>query len=196
MNLVYQPLRRLAMNHMRRERLDNSLSATALVHEAYIRLVQPGSLEVDNRSHFMSVASKVMRRILVDHARAHRAKKRWGAGQRVDLAESAVLEPGRSEEMLALDECLRRLGTLDRRQSEIVEMRFFGGMSEQEIAGVFGISERTVRREWGMARAWLHSELTRPSGPAHSSGSNQRHQSGKARRPSLAQGRARIHGED
>jgi RNA polymerase sigma factor (TIGR02999 family) len=157
---VYEPLRKLAMNQVRRERLDNSLQPTALVHEVYMRLVQPGALDVQGRTHFMAVASKVMRRILVDHARSCRAKKRWGEIQRVDLEEGAAVDPGRSEELLAVDQCLQRLAAIDPRQAEIVEMKFFGGLSEQDIAIVFGISERTVRREWRMARAWLKAELT------------------------------------
>lgn len=159
--LVYEPLRKLASSHMRRERPDNSLQATALVHEVYLRLIQPGGMDLQSRTHFIAVASKVMRRILVDYARSNRAKKRWGMNQRVELEESAVIDRGRSEDVLAVDECLQRLAAFDQRQSEIVEMKFFGGLSEQEIADVFGISERTVRREWRIARAWLRAELAR-----------------------------------
>jgi RNA polymerase sigma factor (TIGR02999 family) len=156
---LYEPLRKLAISQMRRERVDNSLQATALVHEVYLRLVQPGGLAVQGRTHFMAIAAKVMRRILVDHARTRRAKKRWGAKNRVDLEESAVVAPGSAETVLAVHECLQRLAAVDPRQSRIVEMKFFGGLSERDIAEVCGISERTVRREWGMARAWLHAEL-------------------------------------
>lgn len=159
--LVYEPLRRLALRMMASERPGHSLQATALVHEVYLRLVQPGSADLNDRTHFMAVAARVMRRILVDHARVHRAAKRGGNRVRVNLEESAVIDEGRSEELLAIDECLTRLGELDPRQRDIVEMRFFAGLNEKEIADVLGTSERTVRREWSMARAWLHSELTR-----------------------------------
>jgi RNA polymerase sigma-70 factor, ECF subfamily len=161
--LVYTPLRRLAQRLLASESRDNSMQATALVHEVYLRLVQPASVDLNDRAHFMAVAARVMRRILVDHARVHRAVKRGGDRVRVDLEESAVIDPGRSEEVLAIDECLSRLGDIDPRQRDIVEMRFFGGLSEREIAEVLGTSERTVRREWSMARAWLHAELTRPA---------------------------------
>jgi RNA polymerase sigma factor (TIGR02999 family) len=159
--LVYEPLRRLAHRMLASESRDNSMQATALVHEVYLRLVQPASADLNDRTHFMAVAARVMRRILVDHARVHRAIKRGGDQVRVDLEESAVIDPGRSEEVLAIDECLTRLGGIDPRQRDIVEMRFFAGLNEREIAQVLGTSERTVRREWSMARAWLHAELTR-----------------------------------
>ena len=162
MERLYEPLRKLAASQLRREPIDNSLQATALVHEVYLRLVQPGDLELRGRGHFMAVAAKVMRRILVDHARTCRAKKRWGTKHRVDLQESVVVGPGGAEDVLAVHECLGRLAKIDLRQSQIVEMKFFGGLREQEIADVFGISERTVRREWGMARAWLHAEMAHP----------------------------------
>jgi RNA polymerase sigma factor (TIGR02999 family) len=160
--LVYQPLRRLAMRLLAGERRDHSMQATALVHELYMRLVQPASADLNDRMHFMAVAARVMRRILVDHARTHRAAKRGGDHARVSLEESAIIDPGRSEEVLAIDQCLTRLGEIDPRQRDIIEMRFFAGLSEPEIAQVLGTSERTVRREWSMARAWLHAELTRP----------------------------------
>jgi RNA polymerase sigma-70 factor (ECF subfamily) len=159
--LVYQPLRRLALRMLASENRDHSMQATALVHEVYLRLVQPASADLNDRTHFMAVAARVMRRILVDHARAHRAAKRGGNQVRVTLEESALIDPGRSEEVLAIDDCLTRLGELDSRQRDIVEMRFFAGLSEREIAQVLGTSERTVRREWSMARAWMHAELTR-----------------------------------
>jgi RNA polymerase sigma factor (TIGR02999 family) len=192
--LVYKPLRQLAMNQMRRERLDSSLQATALVHEVYLRLVKPGTIAVQNRTHFMAVAAKVMRRILVDHARTTRAQKRGGTRRRVDLDESVMIEPGRSEDVLALDECLERLAKLDRRQSEIVQMKFFGGMTEEEIASIFDVSERTIRREWRMARAWLYSELTRSSSPGPTlarSDSKIARAPGIARRASAARGGSR-----
>jgi RNA polymerase sigma factor (TIGR02999 family) len=160
MERLYHPLRKLAVTQMRRERVDNSLQATALVHEVYLRLVQPGGLAVQGRTHFMAIAATVMRRILVDHARTCRAKKRWGTKNRVDLDESVIVAHDGSEDVLAVHECLERLAAVDPRQSRIVEMKFFGGLNERDIAEVCGISERTVRREWGMARAWLHAELS------------------------------------
>lgn len=165
MERLYHPLRKLAAAQMRRERPDNSLQATALVHEVYLRLVQPGGLALQGRTHFMAVAATVMRRVLVDHARTCRAKKRWGSKNRVDLEESAIVAHGGSEDVLAVHECLERLAAIDPRQSRIVEMKFFGGLNERDIADVCGISERTVRREWGMARAWLHAELSHGSQP-------------------------------
>jgi RNA polymerase sigma-70 factor, ECF subfamily len=161
--LVYDPLRRLAQRVLASESRDNSMQATALVHEVYLRLVQPATANLNDRAHFMAVAARVMRRILVDHARVHRAVKRGGDQVRVDLEESAVIDPGRAEDVLAIDECLSRLGEIDPRQRDIVEMRFFGGLSEKEIAEALGMSERTVRREWSMARAWLHAELAPPA---------------------------------
>jgi len=165
MERLYQPLRKLAVTQMRRERAGNSLQATALVNEVYLRLVQPGGLAVQGRTHFMAVAATVMRRILVDHARTCRAKKRWGAKNRVDLEESAIVAHAGSEDVLAVHECLQRLSATDPRQSKIVEMKFFGGLTERDIAEACGISERTVRREWGMARAWLYAELSRAGPP-------------------------------
>jgi RNA polymerase sigma-70 factor (ECF subfamily) len=165
MERLYQPLRKLAVTQMRRERADNSLQATALVNEVYLRLVQPGGIAVQGRTHFMAVAATVMRRILVDHARTCRAKKRWGTKNRVHLEESAIVAHSGSEDVLAVHECLQRLAAIDQRQSKIVEMKFFGGLSERDIADVCGISERTVRREWGMARAWLHGELSHAGRP-------------------------------
>jgi len=165
MERLYQPLRKLAATQMRRERADNSLQATALVHEVYIRLVQPGGLMLQGRTHFMAVAATVMRRILVDHARTCGAKKRWGSKNRVDLDESAIVTHGGAEDVLAVHECLERLAAIDPRQSRIVEMKFFGGVNERDIAEVCGISERTVRREWGMARAWLHAQLSHGDQP-------------------------------
>lgn len=161
--LVYHPLRRLAQRLLASESRENSMQATALVHEVYLRLVHPATADLNDRAHFMAVAARVMRRILVDHARVTHAVKRGGNQVRVELEESAVIDPARSEEMLAIDECLTRLGEIDPRQRDIIEMRFFGGLSEREIADVLGTSERTVRREWSMARAWMHAELSRPA---------------------------------
>ncbi len=164
-SLVYDDLRRIAGRHMKRERFDHTLQATALVHEAYLELVSQDK-KWENRSHFFAIASSLMRRILVDYARAHRAQKRGGGNTvhvRVDELKNEFLAfiPARGEELLALDESLSRLTELDARQCHIVEMRFFGGMTDTEIAEALGISVRTVLREWALARAWLHAELSK-----------------------------------
>lgn len=158
--LVYAELRRLAGWYLRRERPNHTLEATALVHEAYLRLVQAGTVDWKGRSHFFALAAHLMRCILVDYARAHRAKKRGGSQENIILDDFLVFSLPRSEELLALDNALDRLGKLDQRQSQIVEMRFFGGLSEEEIAAHLGISERTVKRDWRIAKAWLYRALS------------------------------------
>jgi RNA polymerase sigma-70 factor, ECF subfamily len=163
-SLVYSELRRIALRHMGRERSDHTLQATALVNDAYIKLMAQNR-SWQNRAHFFAVASSLMRRILVDYAREHSAAKRGGGRGKVSLDNSAIrgepLDFGGSEEVLAVDEALSRLMVLDERQFRIVEMRFFGGMTDREIAAVLGISTRTVIREWTLARAWLHNELSK-----------------------------------
>jgi RNA polymerase sigma-70 factor (ECF subfamily) len=164
-SLVYGELRRIAARYMRRERSDHTLQATVLVHDAYVKLMAQDK-DWQNRAHFFAVASSVMRRILVDHARGRHAEKRGGDAVKVEIdREDAhpglVFTPERSEQILALDEALSRLMILDERQFKIVEMRFFGGMTDQEIADVLEISVRTVVREWVSARAWLHAELSK-----------------------------------
>jgi RNA polymerase sigma-70 factor (ECF subfamily) len=164
-SLVYGELRRIAARYMRRERADHTLQATALVNDAYLKLMAQDK-DWQNRAHFFAVASSVMRRILVDHARARHAEKRGGDVVKVELDRpdappGLVFSPERSEQILALDEALSRLNVLDERQCKIVEMRFFGGMTDQEIADVLEISVRTVVREWVLARAWLHAELSK-----------------------------------
>jgi RNA polymerase sigma-70 factor, ECF subfamily len=164
-SLVYGELRRIAARYMRRERSDHTLQPTALVNDAYMRLMAQDK-DWQNRAHFFAVASSVMRRILVDHARARHAEKRGGDAVKVELDRpdanpGLVFSPERSEQILALDEALSRLMRLDERQCKIVEMRFFGGMTDQEIADVLVISVRTVVREWVLARAWLHAELSK-----------------------------------
>lgn len=158
-SIVYDELRRIAARSMGRERGDHTLQTTALVHEAYLRLVRSENIQFQAREHFFAVAAQTMRRILVDHARAHRAAKR-GGGFSTSLDECTLVIPERPEDILALDEALLRLAELDSRQSKIVEMRFFGGMREEEIARVLGISSRTVKRDWTMAKAWLYGELS------------------------------------
>jgi RNA polymerase sigma factor (TIGR02999 family) len=157
---LYSELRQIAAGFMRRERSDHTLQPTALVNEAYLRLLGQRGIAWQDRGHFFSLAARVMRRILLDSARARGALKRGGkACHQVDLEEGhrSTVEPG--EKLLDLDAALQRLSTIDPKQARIVELRFFAGMTEGEIAEVLGISERTVKREWQMARAWLHAEL-------------------------------------
>jgi len=157
--LVYKELRRIASAHLRREAHHHSLQPTALVHEAYLRLIDIKQIDWQGRAHFFSVASTLMRRILVDHARANRAQKRGGSADTLSLDESLLPSPGRAPEILALDEALDQLALLDERQAKIVEMRFFGGMTEEETGDVLGVSARTVKRDWRIAKAWLFKEL-------------------------------------
>jgi RNA polymerase sigma factor (TIGR02999 family) len=159
--LVYRELRRLAATYLHRERRDHTLQPTALVHETYLRLVEQIRVECRTRSQFLGIAANLMRQILVNHARYHRAVKRDG-GSRVALEESAVVVDQREPDLVALDGALERLALLDQRQSRIVELRFFGGLTEDEIAEIVGVSPITVKREWRMARAVLHDELHVP----------------------------------
>jgi RNA polymerase sigma factor (TIGR02999 family) len=156
---AYDDLRRLAVSYLRRERPDHTLQPTALVNEAWLRLWRGKSSDCSDRGQVLALASAAMRRILVDYARAYRAGKRFGGKQRVDLAESLAWAGAQSAELLALDEALDELARIDPRQYKIVEMIFFGGMTGCEVAGVLGISIRTVKREWSMARAWLHIRI-------------------------------------
>jgi len=166
--LVYGELRRLAGRFLREERGSHTLQPTALVHEAYLRLVDQQRAEWQNRAQFMAIAARLMRRILVDHARARHAAKRGGALAALTLDDFDVAGPrALSEEMLAIDQALERLHLLDPQQARIVELRYFGGLSVEETAAALSISERTVKRDWAMARAWLKSEFTAPPGPPH-----------------------------
>ena len=158
--LVYDELRKLAAAKMARESLGQTLQPTALVHEVYVRVFAHNPPETRTRSHFMALAAQVMRRFLVDHARTRRAEKRGGLQDAVPLDQSFVYDARKSGEFLAVHEALERLRQWDPRQSQIVEMRYFGGMSEEEVAEYLGISSRTVKRDWAMARAWLHAELS------------------------------------
>jgi RNA polymerase sigma-70 factor (ECF subfamily) len=157
--LLYDELRRLARGYMRRERPEHTLQATALVHEAYIRLVNESPVNWQGRSHFVGIAANVMRRILIDHARGHLRAKRGGNQHPVSLDEALVFSPAKSAELLHLDEGLKRLAEIDPRQSKIVELRFFGGLSVEETAAHLGISPKTVKRDWSVAKAWLHGFL-------------------------------------
>ena len=161
--LVYEELHRLAQHYMTQERAGHTLQTTELVNEAYLRLIDWKNVRWQNRAHFFGVAAQLMRRILVDFARARHSVKRGGNACRVSLSEAAVVSPERGEEFVALDEALQRLAAIDPRKTKIVELRFFGGLSVEETAEVLKISSRTVMRDWTMAQAWLHRELTRGS---------------------------------
>lgn len=156
--LVYSELHRLAASYMRRERQDHTLQPTALINEAYLRLTR-GHLDWQNREHFIGVAANTMRRVLVDHARVHKAKRRGGELRRVELEEGLAISEERTEEILALDEALNRLTETNPRQARVVELRYFGGLSVEQIAAVLEIAPRSVKREWALARIWLFNEL-------------------------------------
>lgn len=157
--LIYDELRRLAAYYMQRERPDHTLQATALVHEAFLRLAQQREVNWHNRAHFFAIAGSLMRRILVDHARAHNRSKRGGTQHKISLDEAFLFSDEQSEELMALDGALTRLAEEQPRQSQIVELRFFGGLSVEEIAEVLKVSPKTVKRDWSVARAWLYREI-------------------------------------
>jgi len=157
---VYRELRRLAERYMQGERSDHTLQATGLVHEAYVRLAEDATaLAINNRQHFLRIAARTMRRILVNHAHAHHAQKRGGDRQRVSLDTVERAFNRSSPDLVALDETLDRLGRQDPRLATIVELRFFGGCTNDEVAEALDVSTRTIEREWRTARAWLRSEL-------------------------------------
>jgi RNA polymerase sigma factor (TIGR02999 family) len=158
--LVYKELREIAHYHLQRERPEHTLQSAALVHEAYLRLADQKPFEADNRAHFLAVASRLMRQILVDYARSHAAAKR-GADLKVELDAAYILPQERNAEVIAVDEALKTLSQIDEQQGQIVEMRFFGGLSIEEIGEVLGISRSTVKREWNVAKAWLVREMRR-----------------------------------
>ena len=158
--LVYEELHRLAHHYISRERPGYTLQTTALAHEAYLRLVDAEGVRWQNRVHFFAVAARAMRRILVDLARARQNLKRGGGARQVTLDEALVATPERGADLLALDEALDRLAALNPRQSQVVELRYFGGLTEEEVAEVLEISPRTVRTDWSMARVWLYRELS------------------------------------
>ena len=157
--LLYDDLRRLAQAALTRERPGHTLSATALVHEVYLRLVDQRRVRWENRDHFFGAASHIMRRVLVDHARARSAAKRGGGVPAIAIEDATASIDGVSDEMIALDGALTKLGEADPRKVRIVEMKFFGGMTNQEVASALGISDATVERDWRMARAWLINAL-------------------------------------
>lgn len=158
--LVYDELRNLAHRYMRRERPGHTLQTTALVNEAYIRLIDQKSVRWQNRAHFFAIAAGMMRRILVDYARRRLYEKRGGDAHQVSLDEAAVLAPERAADLVAIDEALMSLAAHDPRKSEIVTLRFFGGLSIEEVAEVLAISRTTVQREWRAAKAWLYHALS------------------------------------
>ena len=156
--LVYKELRDIARRHLRRERPGHTLQSAALVHEAYLRLLDQRPFDTENRAHFLAVASRLMRQILVDYARGHGAAKR-GADRIVDLDTSLVIPQMQSTDMVALDDALKDLTRLDQQQGQIVELRFFGGLATEEIAEVLDISPSTVKRDWNVAKAWLTRQM-------------------------------------
>jgi RNA polymerase sigma factor (TIGR02999 family) len=158
--LVYRDLKRRAAAYLRQERVDHTLQPTALVHEAYLRLIGQQRVAWQNRAHFFGIAAQMMRRILVDHARQHHAAKRPGVTLKVELDDRIGAVEPRACELWSLDRALDELAAIDPRQAQIVELRYFGGLSEQEAAAVLSLSRATVTREWQTARAWLYRRLT------------------------------------
>ena len=163
--LIYGELRRIAGAYMQRERIGHTLQATALVHEAYMRLIGGEPVEWKNRTHFFGLAARTMRQVLMDYARRHRAGKRGGAGARkVDIDAELLVGHDSLDDVIAIDEALERLALIDERQSRMIELRFFGGLNEEEAAEVMGLSPTTLKREWRSAKAWLHRELSNAKG--------------------------------
>ena len=162
LSLVYSELRRLAASYLRRERQGHTLQPTALVHEAYLRLIDQTQVRWQNRAHFFGVAAQMMRRILVDHARQQQAEKRGGEFQKFSLDDMNInldVSGERASNLVALDEALERLAALDPQKARVVELRFFGGLSVEETAEVLGVSAPTVKRQWRMAKAWLYGQV-------------------------------------
>lgn len=170
MPLVYDELRRLARSYLRRERTDHTLQPTALVNEAYLKLIGQTRVNWQNRSHFFGIAAQVMRRVLVDHARAHASEKRGGPQRKLSLDEANVPAGERASELLALDEALRNLSEVFPRKGRVVELRFFGGLSVEETAATLGVSDKTVMREWESAKLWLYRELDREGAAGEGAG--------------------------
>ena len=159
--LVYEELRRMAHRYMNRERPGHTMQTTALVNEAYIRLVNRKNVHWENRAHFFAIAAQLMRTILVDHARSHAYQKRGGGARNITLDEAMVVSQQRAADVVALDETLKELAKIDPQQSRIVELRFFGGLTIEETAEVLGLSPATIKREWSTAKAWLYHELAK-----------------------------------
>ena len=163
--LVDAELRRLARRYMGRERAGHTLQPTALINEVYLRLIDWGNISWQDRAHFFGLSARLMRRTLVDHARRHRTNKRGGQALTIELDEASVAHAGPTADLVAIDDALNALAKHDRRKSQIVELKFFGGLSVEETAEVLKISPRTVKREWSLARAWLYCQLTQSDAP-------------------------------
>ena len=161
MPLIHEELRRLAHHYMSHERPGHTLQTTALVNEAYLRLVNRKGVHWQNRAHFFAIAATLMRSILVDHARSHAYAKRGGGAHNITLDEAMIVSQERAAEVVALDDVLKQLADFDPQQSRIVELRFFGGLTIDETAEVLGLSPATIKREWSTARAWLYRELNK-----------------------------------
>jgi len=161
--LVDAELRRLARSYLRRERAGHTLQTTALINEAYVRLIDSRRVRWENRAHFYGLAARVMRQILVDFSRRRNYQKRGGGLHQITLVEAFAVEPGNDPDLLALDEALRELATVDQRKAQVVEMRFFGGLTEKEVALALNVSPETARRDWRLAKAWLLRRLSQKS---------------------------------
>ena len=161
--VVYQQLRRMADHYLRLESPGHTLQPTALVHEAYLRLIDQTQVSWQNRAHFFGVAAQMMRRILVDHARTKQREKRGGAARKLSLEDVVEVSKGRAADLVALDSALEGLAAIDQRKSRVVELRFFGGLSVEETAEVLNVSPQTVLRDWKLAKAWLYQEMTNDS---------------------------------
>jgi RNA polymerase sigma factor (TIGR02999 family) len=157
--LVYEELRHHAAHYLRRERRGHTLQTTALIHEAYLRLIDAKDVNWQSRAHFFAIAANLMRRVLVDHARRRDADKRGGSQVRVQLDEALAIAPETDVDVLAIDEALNRLAAIDPQQARVVELRFFSGLSVEETAAALGVSPKTVKRDWSVARAWLRREI-------------------------------------
>ena|SRR5258707_6721256 len=158
--VVYHELRRQAARHLRRERREHTLQTTGLIHEAYLRLIDQKNVRWQNRAHFFGIAAKLMRQILVDHARKNQAAKRGGMDIKLSLEEATLISKGRDMNLMALDEALTRLATIDPRKGRVVELRYFGGLTMEETAEVLEVSLATAKHDWSMAKAWLRRELS------------------------------------
>ncbi len=160
MPLVYDELRRLAQGQLRRERVAHTLQPTALVHEAYLRVIDQDQVDWESRAHFLAIAAKVMRQVLIDHARRRGAQKRGGEWQRITIGKAESSQDREEEvDLIALDDALKKLAEMDERKSRVVELRFFGGLSMPEVATALNVSQRTAEADWYMARAWLRAEI-------------------------------------
>jgi RNA polymerase sigma-70 factor (ECF subfamily) len=158
--LVYTELRQLARRYMSRKRPGHTMQTTALIHEAYLRLADQNQVRWENRAHFLGIAARLMRQILIEHARRHTRAKRGGGAGTIALDEAAIVSQTRAAELLALDDALERLAAIDPRKSRVVELRFFGGLSVEEAAIVLNVAPNTVLRDWRLAKAWLHREIS------------------------------------